>query len=180
MQLGPPGDVCEFLHKDKAWQRKGSGITPNLSRKGKSLAPIQKAPLPACLSQEFSELGQRSLLRGRQLLLFLWGVGGQSTFLSCFCVSSLIPSAQRPRFLIPHLSCKRDPEAGQAGPWTHQPGSSRSWLGQALAFKPRVPPPEGLGDHRAQHTQSLFNKKNGVHKTVVVKKTKTKQNRGGL
>ena len=77
MQLGPSGDVCEFLDKDKAWQRKGSGITPNLSRIGKIVSPVQKAPLPACLSQDFSELGQRSLfLRGRQLLLFLWGVGG--------------------------------------------------------------------------------------------------------
>ena len=58
---GAPGDFCEVLGKDKAWQRKGSGITQSLSRKGKSVSSIQKAPLPAPLSQEFSELGQRSL-----------------------------------------------------------------------------------------------------------------------
>ena len=45
----------------KLGREKEVGLPPNLSRKGKIVSLIQKAPLPACLSQEFSELGQRSL-----------------------------------------------------------------------------------------------------------------------
>ena len=59
---GAPGDSCEFLGKDKACQRIGSGITQSLPREGKIVSSIQKAPLPASPSaRNFLSLVKGSL-----------------------------------------------------------------------------------------------------------------------
>ena len=69
--------------------------------------------------------------------------GGQSKHLpDVFLVFLSDPFFSEAQVSYPTPQLQRRPFAGEVGPWTHQLGSGCYWLGQVLAFKPYVLPPQ--------------------------------------
>lgn len=89
---GTPGDWCECLGRDKAWQREGSGITQSLPRRGKWFLPFKKPYSLPPSARNFLNLVKGPCKGGRSCFSCYGGwVAEAPSFPACSWLSSMIP-----------------------------------------------------------------------------------------